>query len=536
MLLALFVLLVGALIAAFNLASGYVFGNIFGYSIALWGSILGTMFFSLGLAVLITGPLSRRARGRRFVCFLAFVSGVMIFTLAFLEPKMAIEFMGSALREEYKPMLAAVTLLFLPNFLMSMIIPVTGGIAIRGKRPKPEPADASPETPEPPAAAPSPTDSGGEKAISVDAIPASGIKVLEVERSGTHNVSKSDIKKRIAGNKRAIPAQPAVLDEVTEAAIRYKLLRRHEALALFGFALGSFSTLIAVVVTKDPWLILTAVGMILLFISFFGAAFIVKSFVTASIVAHFVLSSTVFIELAPSPGFIDRVLAAEAAEMKKAEEKDFATDGRKVKRLPSEKVRELFHKISTEIADAPDKSIAIPLLFDTIYELGPVIIHGDDVRMVADELFKDPYYRNCVMPFANDIKYVKRKMDSDEIVVSVRRHRDGSNVTVFVPRIDGSTLKLIVTQSFTVRLTREGAATIIDFGPPIRKSIMSKDFITPLKAIDVVGPFDAILFSLKILEREKDVVLLATGQGPIGGRVEVEVASVSKDLEDAWTR
>jgi hypothetical protein len=546
MLLSGLVLLIGMLISAFNLASGFVIGNIFGFSVSLWGSILCTLFLALGLTSLLARPLARRAKRRGLICFFAFLSGILVFTLAFLEPKAAIELKSGAMHEELKPFLTVLILLFVPNLLMAMMIPAASGSAMRsrgfvperGKNPpRPDTGNSNPDE-DAEKEEPSPESGNEEEAIPVEPEPELApksklptlIRVLEVEKTDRITAGKDKGSDIIEMQPAELAQGAAPADPVKTAEAGQDLIRLHQSLLLFGLAIGAFLTFLSISISDDPWLVLTVVAMSLLMVSFFGAAFIVRSLVTASVVAYFLLSATMFVELAPSPGFIDRVLADEEAEMSEKEKSELAADSLEVRRYSAAEVKELFDSLAASVIAAPDKTMAISLVIDLLVKLEPGVMSGTDMEKVVSDIFRDSPYRPNVMPFVESIKSVKRRRQDRKVVVSLRQRRDGSHAAVLVPRLDGSTLKIVFLQSFDIDIKRKDSTTIVEFGPHKTKpGFLSTKHITPLRAIDVLGPIDATLISLKVVSKGNEVVLYATGQGPIGGKTEVEIVRMSKE-------
>jgi len=305
-------------------------------------------------------------------------------------------------------------------------------------------------------------------------------------------------------------------------------LRAFTVVLMLGAAFGSFVTLLVLPVVGH-WGFLNAIAVLLVLLAFLGLSIQVKFIVTIMVGVHFFFSSVTYQELVP----MESALKASQIEARDSgQEVDWS---RKKKFLTYAEVRKIFSEMRAKIVAAPDKSIGIKLVADTLESLGNVGITGSDFEKVYTEMITDPKVIRQTIPFVKRIRLI----ESDgfgRIYFQIRRIRGSARAVLVVPQKRGY-VKLLFKSHFTLHIssetTPEGAEkTRIAIGPrnEVKGGLFSSStsYYTPVTAIDAVGPFDVTMVYLDIINDPKFVSITVSGQGFIGGLKTKEIAHIEK--------
>ena len=210
---------------------------------------------------------------------------------------------------------------------------------------------------------------------------------------------------------------------------------------------------------------------------------------------------------------------------------DIKDESRKKKFLTYAEVRKIFGGMRASIVAAPDKSIGLKLVADTLVTLGNVAVLGSDFEKVYCEMITDPDVLRQTTPFVKRIRLI----ESDgfgRIYFQIRRIKGSAQATLIIPQKEGY-IKLLFKSHFTLMFSRKGEShTHIAIGP-LRKAkggifSSSESHYTPVIAVDAVGPFDVTLVYLDIYNKDDCVSITVSGQGFIGGLKTKEIAHLEK--------
>jgi hypothetical protein len=295
-----------------------------------------------------------------------------------------------------------------------------------------------------------------------------------------------------------------------------------------GAVAGSFATLVVLPIVGH-WGYLNAIAILLVLIAFLGLSLHIKFLVTCIVGANFFFASVTYEELIPT----EAVLRAAELLMEEGKEQEEADDSRKKKFLTYAEVRKVFGEMRAKIVEAPDKSIGLKLVADTLENLGNVSVSGGDFVKVYQEMITDPAVLNQTLPFVRRIRRIESDI-SGRICFQIRRIKGRAQASLMIPQKDGY-IKLLFKSHFTLTITGKGPDkehTHIDIGPIniVKGGLFSssESYYTPVTVVDAVGPFDVTLVYLDIYNEKDRVRITVSGQGFIGGLKEKEIANLEK--------
>lgn len=447
----LIVFLAGAALVGLHLSVSVVLSQSYGDNAQIWSDLTGIFFLSIAAGLLLGNPLAGKFRAPELLFVLCLVSGILVFMLSWLAPRLQ----GILLAKELGPYASSAL------FSAALVLPAS---------------------------------------ILLATIAPAAWRIRMLQKS------------RTAANAGA-GSNPG------GASLKWFLF----TLSL-GAACGSFATLIVLPIVGH-WGFLNAIAILLVMIAFLGLSLHIKFLVTCVVGAHFFFASVTYEELIP----IEAVLKASEYAFEETEAE--TREDLKKKFLNYAEVRKIFGEMRAGIVEAPDKSIGIKLVADTLESLGNVAVSGSDFEKVYCEMITDPEVLNQTIPFVKRIRLI----ESDgfgRIYFQIRRVQGSAQTTLVVPQKEGY-IKLLFKTHFTLIFSRKSEDhTHITMGPLRTASgglfSSSTSYYTPVIAVDAVGPFDVTLVYLDIYNEEDRVRITVSGQGFIGGLKTKEIANLEK--------